>query len=73
MVFTDGNGYKSVDYSRLTPVLVEALKEQQKIIDAQSKSINELKAEVREIQASLKYNGITKPVFNPTLVSAEKK
>ena len=27
MVFTDEKGYKSVDYARLTPVLVEALKE----------------------------------------------
>ncbi len=27
MVFTDAKGYKSVDYARLTPVLVEALKE----------------------------------------------
>ena len=40
MVITDDKGYKSVDYSRLTPVLVEAIKElnaknesQQKIID----------------------------------------
>ncbi len=29
VVFTDKDGYKSVDYSRLTPVLVEAMKEQQ--------------------------------------------
>jgi hypothetical protein len=32
MVFTDEKGFKSVDYSRLTPVLVEAIKEQQKQI-----------------------------------------
>lgn len=32
LVFTDSNGYKSVDYARLTAVLVEAIKEQQKII-----------------------------------------
>ncbi|MGB3946967.1 MAG: tail fiber domain-containing protein, partial [Bacteroidia bacterium] len=34
MVITDKEGYKSVDYSRLTPVLVEAIKEQQKQIKA---------------------------------------
>jgi len=34
MVTTDADGYKSVDYSRLTPVLVEALKEQQAQIEA---------------------------------------
>ena len=27
MVLTDSEGYKSVDYSRLTPVLIEAVKE----------------------------------------------
>lgn len=32
MVFTDDKGYKSIDYSRLTPVLVETIKEQQKQI-----------------------------------------
>jgi hypothetical protein len=30
MVQTDAAGYKAVDYSRMTPVLVEAVKEQQK-------------------------------------------
>ncbi|MDP2387344.1 MAG: tail fiber domain-containing protein [Bacteroidota bacterium] len=44
MVFTDAEGYKSVDYSRLTPVLVEAIKEQQKIIDEQAKETEELKS-----------------------------
>src|SRR4030095_11451175 len=33
MVNTDANGYKTVDYSRLTPVLVESIKEQQKQMD----------------------------------------
>jgi molybdenum-dependent DNA-binding transcriptional regulator ModE len=48
MVFTDDKGYKSVDYSRLTPVLVEAIKElnaknedQKKLIQAlQNESVN---------------------------------
>ncbi len=74
MVFTDDKGYKSVDYSRLTPVLVEALKAQQKIIDTQNQSIDELKAEVKDIQALLKYNGLVKPFsINTASVSAEKK
>jgi uncharacterized coiled-coil protein SlyX len=33
LVFTDDAGYKSVDYSHLTPVLIEAIKEQQQIIE----------------------------------------
>lgn len=33
VVLTDDNGYKSVDYSRLTPILVEAIKELKTKID----------------------------------------
>lgn len=33
LVLTDDNGYKSVDYSRLTPILVEAIKELKTKID----------------------------------------
>ena len=43
MVQTDANGYKAIDYGRLTPVLVEALKEQQKEIEA-------LKAKMEKIE-----------------------
>jgi Chaperone of endosialidase/Head domain of trimeric autotransporter adhesin len=43
MVFTDEKGYKSVDYARLTPVLVEAMKEQQKMIDDLRKANVDLK------------------------------
>jgi Chaperone of endosialidase len=42
MVFTDEKGYKSVDYAKITPALVEAIKEQQKQIEA-------LKIKVAEI------------------------
>jgi hypothetical protein len=46
MVITDKEGYKSVDYSRLTPVLVEAMKEQQKIIEEQQQMIKRLNLKV---------------------------
>jgi hypothetical protein len=42
MVFTDDKGYKSIDYSRLTPVLVETIKEQQKEINAVNKRLEAL-------------------------------
>ncbi len=42
MVFTDEAGYKSVDYSRLTPLLVETIKEQQKEIKAISARLTEV-------------------------------
>jgi hypothetical protein len=42
MVFTDDKGYKSIDYSRLTPVLVETIKEQQKEIEEVFTRLNDL-------------------------------
>ena len=54
LVSTDNNGYKAVDYSKLTPVLIEAMKEQQAIIESQQKEIDELKAQMREILEKLK-------------------
>ncbi len=46
MVFTDEKGYKSVDYARLTPVLVEAVKELSVKNDSQQAQIDELKKEL---------------------------
>ncbi|WP_298543347.1 tail fiber domain-containing protein [uncultured Aquimarina sp.] len=46
LVTTNDNGYKSVNYTGLIPVLVEALKEQQQLIQQQQSEITELKAEV---------------------------
>ncbi|HBX50880.1 MAG TPA: hypothetical protein DEH02_07415 [Bacteroidales bacterium] len=60
LVNTDTKGYKSVDYAKLTPVLVEAIKEQQKIIaNMQSVVANQqiandkLKADVEKIKQQL--------------------
>ena len=44
LVITDTTGYKSVDYIGLIPVIVEALKEQQSLITAQSLKIAELQS-----------------------------
>ena len=41
-VLTPEDGYKSVDYSRFTPILIEAIKEQQKQIDELQKMVNHL-------------------------------
>lgn len=43
LVITDSKGYKSVDYGRLTPVLVEAIKEQQAMIDMLIREVKGLK------------------------------
>ncbi|MDH4035762.1 MAG: tail fiber domain-containing protein, partial [candidate division Zixibacteria bacterium] len=50
MVMTDKNGYKSVDYSRLTPVLVEAIKEQQEQIKSQNAQIETQQAQLDKLQ-----------------------
>ncbi|MBC7937909.1 MAG: tail fiber domain-containing protein [Rhizobacter sp.] len=44
LVFTDEKGYKAVDYSKLVPLLIEGIREQQKQIEALQKEVNELKA-----------------------------
>ena len=51
IVMTDANGYKSVDYGRITPVLVEAIKEQQKQINSQQQEIDELKKLVEKLMS----------------------
>jgi FtsZ-binding cell division protein ZapB len=46
LVSTDQDGYKAVNYAQLTPVLIEALKEQQAQMEA-------LKAEAARAQSEL--------------------
>lgn len=48
-VVTSSDGYKAVDYARLTPVLVESLKEVNAKLEAQQAEINELKASVNAL------------------------
>ncbi len=62
MVHTDDDGYKSVDYSRLTPVLVEAIKEQQEIINhlqqdlAATKDIQQRQFDTQQQQIAFLFN-----------------
>jgi len=44
LVVTDANGFKSVDYVKITPILIEAVKEQQQQIDSLKKLNTELLA-----------------------------
>lgn len=53
LVETDANGYKTVDYSKMAPVLIEAIKEQQGQISAQQKEINALKKDLEEIKKAI--------------------
>lgn len=61
IVSTDSKGFKSVDYSRLTPILLQGMKEQQHEIEALRKSvessirnIDALQKELQLIQAKTK-------------------
>ncbi len=54
LVSTDENGYKSVQYSHMVPLLLEAIKEQQEIINSQSKELGVLKASVEAISEYIK-------------------
>lgn len=54
VVTMDAAGYYSVDYGKLTPLLVEAIKEQQKIITGQSTEIREMQDELTELKDLVK-------------------
>ena len=53
LVKTNADGYKSVAYTNLTPILVEAIKEQQKIIDEQRAEIAGISSRLAKIEAML--------------------
>jgi len=61
LVQTDSNGYKTVQYSHMVPVLLEAIKEQQKLIQNLQGSVSDL------IQAMSKLD----PGFSSSKVTAE--
>lgn len=58
VVNTDANGYKSVDYSKLTPVLLVAINELNAKITKLEGENNALKAKVEGINNGLKQHGI---------------
>jgi hypothetical protein len=50
----NGQDARSVDYSRLTALLIEATKEQQALIERQQEQIVQLMSQMKTVQASLK-------------------
>jgi uncharacterized coiled-coil protein SlyX len=51
LVQTDSDGYKALSYDKLVPVLVEAIKEQQKAIDEKSRIVAEQKTALDALTA----------------------
>lgn len=54
LVQKGSDGYLSVDYARLTPVLIEAVKEQQEEITRKDRQISEIRTELDELKAMVK-------------------
>jgi len=50
IVYKGKDGYKSVDYTKLTAVLIEATKEQQILIESQNQLIDDLKIRVQTLE-----------------------
>ncbi|HOS83792.1 MAG TPA: tail fiber domain-containing protein, partial [Bacteroidales bacterium] len=53
LVNTDTEGYKAVEYANVVAVLIEAIKEQQTIIDAQKREIEQLQASNTAMQQEM--------------------
>ena len=53
LVVTDNDGFKAVKYENLTPLLIEAIKEQQTIIEKQQKENDEMKARMEKMEKML--------------------
>jgi hypothetical protein len=53
LVTTDADGYKSVDYSKLVAVLIEAVKEQQAEISSLQNQVKDQATDVNELRASV--------------------
>lgn len=52
LVQTDGEGWKSIEYSHLVPVLIEALKEMKGLVGTQQAQIDVLKAELQTLRST---------------------
>ena len=68
LVKTDVNGYKSVEYSKVVAILIQAVKEQQVIITSQQEQITDLK--VQSTLEDQKYKELVKVFVEKGLLEA---
>jgi trimeric autotransporter adhesin len=54
LVHTDSNGYKAIAYDKLAPVLIEAVKEQQKTVQQQKQELAQFNALLKDKDDSIK-------------------
>ena len=50
LVYTVNNGYKAIDYTRIVPLLVEGMKEQQHTIEKQQHTIDQQQQQIDELK-----------------------
>ncbi|MEA1898958.1 MAG: tail fiber domain-containing protein [Bacteroidota bacterium] len=72
LVEHDSSGYYYVDYIGLIPVIVEAIKEQQSIIDAQSLKIKELEEQTIEIITSENTSNLKGLIASTEIIDNDK-
>jgi hypothetical protein len=53
LVKTDNNGYKAVNYEKLTVILLEGMKEQQKQIETQQQENQQMKSELQSLKEEM--------------------
>lgn len=75
LVLTDDNGYKSVDYSRLTPVLVEAIKELKTEINKLNATNASQNEAIKSLQADLNFikSIVNTQIETPTNTTKKKQ
>ena len=50
LVSTDQNGYKSVDYTKITALLIEAIKDQQQLIEKQNSRMDAFEFRLQKLE-----------------------
>lgn len=73
LVIAHKDGYKSLDYMKITPLLVEAIKEQQAIIEKQAKQIEEHSRHIEEIKTYATQSNKADDFYSETLQTTDKK
>lgn len=67
LVYKLDNGYLAVNYDGIIPVLTEAIKEQQTIIDGQQQQIDELNERLANVEALMGTQGSSDNTTEPTV------
>lgn len=73
LVHTDSEGWKSVEYSHLTPLLIEALKEQQATIEKQQAELNKQQEQLNQQQQMIGSNAYDITLLKQYLKQLEAK